>query len=163
MAVLGEHRPGHDAGLGPGPAEPAIRWRLVEPRQLRTEQRFDLVWARLLDVAAVLSAATFGAAATLTFEVHDPFRPESAGTFRLHVPGRGEAATCERLAQAGATRTSESDLTLAMPDLSSIACGGHRPVDARRRGPHHPALTRSARPRQRRVHHRRPTLPPLEF
>ena len=94
-----------------GPAEPAIRWRLVEPRQLRTEQRFDLVWARLLDVPAVLSARTFGAAATLTFEVHDAFRPESGGTFRLHVPGRGEEATCERLAQAGATSTSESDLS----------------------------------------------------
>jgi predicted acetyltransferase len=110
-----------------GPAEPAIRWRLVEPRQLRTEQRFDLVWARLLDVAAVLAARTYGAAATLTFEVHDAFRPESAGTFRLHVSGRGETGTCERIAGADAASGPAPDLTLAMPDLSSIALGGIAP------------------------------------
>lgn len=105
------------------PCEPSIRWRLVEPRQLRTLQRYDLMWARLFDVPAVLAARTYGIQGSLVLAVDDPSQPDSGGTFRLEAGADG-SATCTRLAE----RPSPSaDLSMAMPALSSISLGGLAP------------------------------------
>ena len=114
------------------PCDPSIRWRLVESRQLRTLQRYDLLWARLLDAAAVLSARTYGAPGSLVIAVDDPFRPESGGTFRLAVADDG-TAECTRTDDR--PEPASADLTMAMPALSSIALGGIAPsalADAQR-------------------------------
>jgi predicted acetyltransferase len=106
------------------PPEPLLRWRLTEPRQLRIDAQSDLVWARLLDVAAVLGARSYAAAGTLVLGVHDPFRPSTGGTFHLRAGGPGTPASCTR---ASATVDADADVTTTIAELSSIALGGVAP------------------------------------
>ncbi len=109
-----------------GPVDPAVRWRLVEPRQLRTLAVADMVWGRLLDVEAALSARSYGAAGTLDLEVTDRFHPEVGGRFRVHSPGRGTQGRCERV-EAGATADGVATVALDIADATSIALGGAAP------------------------------------
>ena len=106
-----------------GPTSPAIRWRLEEPRQLHIDARSDLIWARLLDVAAVLSARPYGTAGTLILEVNDPFLPEAGGRFRLTSAGPESAGECERLDDIGAAAAAKPDLIVNTADLASLALG----------------------------------------
>lgn len=105
------------------PVQPTIRWRLIEPRQLRTLAVTDMVWARILDVPRVLSARTYDAAGTLTMDVTDRFHPESGGRFRLCVAQAGNTGVCE----SSTDDTSTPDLTLDTADLASIVVGGVPP------------------------------------
>lgn len=109
-----------------GPLEPSIRRRLVECRQLRTEERYDLVWARILDVPAVLTARTYSVASTQTLAVVDRHRPETGGTFRLVTSPEASASRCERIADEA---VSPADLTLDIADLSSISLGAIAPSE----------------------------------
>lgn len=109
-----------------GPVDPMIRWRLVEPRQLRTHARADMVWARLLDVEAALSARTYGTSGSLTFVVADRFHPELGGRYRLSCPGRGELGRCERIGDVG-TADAADELSVDTADLASITLGGVAP------------------------------------
>lgn len=106
------------------PPEPLLRWRLVEPRQLRIEARSDLVWARLLDVAAVLGARSYEAAGTLVIGVHDPFRPSAGGTFHLRAGGPDAPASCTRVSDEV---DPHAGVVTTMADLSSVALGGVAP------------------------------------
>lgn len=120
-----------------GPADPWIRWRLAEPRQLRTEALADMVWGRLLDVPAVLSARTYGAAGELTLAVTDRFHPELGGRFRLSCTARGAPGRCERIADGSEVAAdhrpdstgggADADLTLDTADAASITLGGVAP------------------------------------
>lgn len=105
------------------PVDPAIRHRLVEPRQLRTLARADMVWARLLDVPAALSARGYGATASITLGVTDRFETELGGRFRLECAGRNELGRCERIGN----NSGPADLTIDTADLASITMGGVTP------------------------------------
>lgn len=118
------------------PPEPLLRWRLVEPRQLRIEARSDLVWARLLDVATVLGARSYDAAGTLSIGVHDPFRPSAGGTFHLRAGGPDAPASCARVADGV---DPDAEMTTTVADLSSIALGGVAPSLLARAGRLHAA------------------------
>lgn len=104
------------------PLDPVIRWRLVEPRRLRTLAATDMVWARILDVPRVLSARAYEAPGTLTLEVADHFCPDSGGRFTLSVPQAGATGLCERT-----EGTHEPDLVLDIADLSSATLGAVAP------------------------------------
>lgn len=97
-----------------GPPDPLIRWRLVEPRQLRTAAVADMTWVRILDVPAVLSARTYATAGELTLEVTDRFHPERGGVFRLTNLGG-----CERIDLPG----NAADVHLDTADLAALVMG----------------------------------------
>ena len=75
----------------------------------------DHLWVRVLDVAAALSARTYGADDALVLELHDEFRPENSGCWL--VDGGPDGATCTRTDRA-------ADLALSAADLGAIYLGG---------------------------------------
>jgi len=100
---------------GERPVDDPLRWRLPDPRRLRVRQLRDHLWVRVLDVAASLSARTYGADDTLVLELHDEFRPDNSG--RWLVDGGPDGATC--------TRTDRpADLALSAADLGALYLGG---------------------------------------
>ncbi len=64
------------------PVDEALRWMLTDARAARCDDRFDFLWARLLDVPVALSARRYERAGEVTFAVRDPLR-HAAGTYRL--------------------------------------------------------------------------------
>lgn len=101
------------------PVDDPIRWRVADPRQVRTREVTDWLWARALDVPAALSARTWGSDGTLVLEVVDQFRPQSGGRFRIEADADG-TGTC--------TATSDGpDLTLDQGDLGALYLGGVAP------------------------------------
>lgn len=105
------------------PVEPAIRYRLAEPRQLCTLARHDQMWAALLDVPAALSSRTYGDAGSLEIDVLHPAPGEATQRYHLHCPGRGATGHCETVG----TSQGPPDLTVSTPDLASIMVGGAAP------------------------------------
>lgn len=97
-----------------GPPDPLIRWRLVEPRRLRTAAVADMTWVRILDIPTVLSARKYAAEGELVLDVTDRFHPERGGAFRLANPG-----SCERIDIPAA----DADIHLDTADLASLVMG----------------------------------------
>lgn len=115
-----------------------LRWRLRDPRRLRTTAIADHLWLRLIDVPSALSARTFGEDGALTLEVREPSRPQRAGhsgsdavvtqtpdRYRLEVAGG--AGTCEPTGAA-------PDLVADVSGLGSIYLGGVSIETLRRAG-----------------------------
>jgi predicted acetyltransferase len=111
--------------IGNSPVDEPLRWLLADPRRLRLRYRNDLLWLRIVDVPAALAACRYALPGSLVLEVHDRFRPETAGRYRLE--GSPEGATCSR---TGA----EPDLSLAIEDLGSLYLGGVSPAALARAG-----------------------------
>ncbi len=103
---------------GPLAVDHVLRDTLADPRQLRTELEQDMLWLRLLDPCAALSARTYpGAAAgdTLVFQVADPLFEDLSGGYELTLSaGRGE---CRR-------SDADPDLVLDVAELGSCVLGG---------------------------------------
>ena len=100
------------------PVDDPIRWRLVEPRRLRTRELVDYLWLRILDVPGALALRTYGATDALVLDVVEGFRPASGGRFRLD--GSPAGAEC-------AATTAPPDLVLGPEELGSIYLGGIAP------------------------------------
>jgi predicted acetyltransferase len=100
---------------GERPVDDPLRWRLPDPRRLRVRQLRDHLWVRVLDVAATLSARTYGTDDALVLELHDDFRPENSGHWL--IDGGPDGATCVRTDRA-------PDLALSAADLGALALGG---------------------------------------
>lgn len=81
---------------------------LVDPRQARVRWEQDLLWVRLLDVPAALSARRYAVDGELVLEVLDAFRPQTAGTYLLR--SEGGAASCEATDRPAELRLDVSDL-----------------------------------------------------
>ncbi len=97
------------------PVDDPLRWRLPDPRRMRVRLLRDHLWVRVLDVAAALSARTYGADDALVLELVDDFRPENNGCWL--IDGGPDGATC--------TRTDRTaDLALSAADLGAIYLGG---------------------------------------
>lgn len=97
------------------PIDDPIRWRLMEPRQLRVRSLTDVLWVRMVDPAGALSDRGYAAEGALTLEVVDPFRPVNSGVYRIDAASDG--ATC--------TRTDEApELRLDVADLGAAYLGG---------------------------------------
>jgi predicted acetyltransferase len=97
------------------PVDEILLWLLADPRQLRTRYRADGLWLRILDVPAALSARLYALEGTLVFEVHDRFRPATAGRFYLEASSSG--ASCRRTGL-------EPDIVLQIADLGAAYLGG---------------------------------------
>ena len=97
------------------PPDDHLRLRLADPRQLQVTGSHDLLWVRVVDVAAALAARRYSGEGSLVLEVDDAFRPDSGGRFRL--VGGPDGAECERT-------TDEPDLSLSVPQLGATVLGG---------------------------------------
>jgi predicted acetyltransferase len=97
------------------PIDDPVRWRLADPRRLRTTHVGDHLWVRLLDLPGALAARRYAVDDALVLEVSDPVRPRNQGRFRLE--GGPDGAACEP------TRA-EPDLALDVADLGAAYLGG---------------------------------------
>jgi predicted acetyltransferase len=97
------------------PVDDPVRWRLADPRRLRTTHVGDHLWVRLLDLPGALAARRYAVTDALVLEVSDPVRPRNQGRFRLE--GGPDGAECQP------TRA-EPDLALDVADLGAAYLGG---------------------------------------
>ncbi|MFP5377425.1 MAG: GNAT family N-acetyltransferase [Acidimicrobiia bacterium] len=97
------------------PVDDPLRWMLADPRRLRVTMASDMLWARLLDVAAALAARRYRVPGTLVIDVADAFRPDAAGRYRLD--GGPDGAECRRT-------TDDADLSLTAEELGALYLGG---------------------------------------
>src|SRR5438270_3560373 len=65
------------------PPDEPLRWLLADPRGMRVTGVTDMLWLRLVDVAAALAARRYRAAGRLIIEVEDAFYPASTGRYLL--------------------------------------------------------------------------------
>ena len=108
------------------PADDPLVWALEDPRCVAARAAQDMLWLRILDVEAALSARAYDTDGELVLSVTDPLSLAS-GTYRLAV--RGGAPRVTRLSPGGTGMPgSGADVQLDVADLSSVYCGGVSPV-----------------------------------
>lgn len=100
------------------PVDEPVRWLLRDGRTLVMTEHVDLVWLRVLDVPAALSARRYATADELILEVIDSDRGGSAAG-RFHLIGDREQSYCEPTSRP-------PDLEIAQTALASIYLGGFR-------------------------------------
>ena len=116
---------------GSRPVDEPLRWMLADARKLRTVELRDMLWAKLVDVPAALSARGYGLQTELVLEV-GPAGGEGTARYKLETgPGSG---SCRR-AKGG----EKTDLVLGQADLGAIYLGGCRPSELAAAGRVHEA------------------------
>lgn len=100
------------------PVDEPFPWTMPDPGRFRVTGLYDLLWLRLVDVAAALAARRYGGEGRIVFEVADRFRPAGAGRYILDAGTGG--AECRRAA------ADEADLALEVADLGAAYIGGVR-------------------------------------
>ncbi|WP_187774357.1 GNAT family N-acetyltransferase [Lolliginicoccus suaedae] len=100
------------------PRTSLLPYLLDNPRLPAITGSFDLLWARILDVPAVLSARAYFSDCDLPFEVVDDFL-DQGGVYRLRAAGGGETGECVRVDE-------EPRVRITAGDLASIYFGEHR-------------------------------------
>lgn len=106
------------------PLDDPLPFLLADPRQVRTTGLPDGMWARVLDVPAVLAARRYAVEVEVVVEVHDEFLGRG-GRFRLH--GGPDGATC-----APADTAPDAEIDVAA--LGALLLGGHRALTLARAG-----------------------------
>ena len=104
------------------PVDEPLRWRLADPRQLRTAAIEDRLYVRILDTAAAFEARGYQAEGRLVLDVLPPTAAEGAvdvapGQWVLEAGPDG--ASCRR-----ARRGEDADLRLGLPALGTLYMGG---------------------------------------
>ncbi len=101
---------------GMRPLDEPLRWRLADPRQLRTTSINDSLWARIVDIPAALEARGYSAETELVLHVEGP------STERYVLATGASGGSC-RLAHQG----QKADLVLGLNQLGAIFLGGCQP------------------------------------
>ncbi len=91
-----------------------LHWQLVDGRALRASDRSDFLWARPLDVPALLSARRYPVEQRIVFEVVDDMGYASG---RFALDGGPDGATCTK------ART-RPEITLSASALGAVSLGG---------------------------------------
>jgi predicted acetyltransferase len=91
-----------------------LHWQLVDGRALRASDRSDFLWARPLDVPALLSARRYPVEERVVFEVVDDMGYASG---RFALDGGPDGATCTK------ART-RPEITLSASALGAVSLGG---------------------------------------
>jgi predicted acetyltransferase len=103
------------------PVDEPVRWRLADPRQLRTASVEDRLYVRVLDVPAALQGRSYRRSGRLVLELLPPLVEEkddpAVGVWVLEAGPDG--ASC-RKARAGEA----ADLRMEVTDLGSLYLGG---------------------------------------
>lgn len=97
------------------PVDEPLRWRLADPRRMRSTRLMDGLWVRLLDVPAALAARRYQVMDSLIIDVADRTRPEVAGTYELS--GGPKGSTCHRTKRS-------PDLAMDVAYLGAAYLGG---------------------------------------
>lgn len=100
------------------PLDDPLRWRLAEPRRVRTNGVSDWLWVRVLDPRGALEARRYEREGRLVLEIVDRFRPAAGGRFLLEAGPDG--AACKPTDQ-------RPDLTLGASELGAVYLGGVAP------------------------------------
>jgi predicted acetyltransferase len=98
------------------PVDDILPWLLVDARAVRCTNRADMLWVRILDPAAALSARTYAAAGRLVIALDDPERFASG---RFALDGGHDGASCVRT-------SADADLVAGVAALGSAYLGGVR-------------------------------------
>ncbi|GEM29264.1 UPF0256 protein [Nocardia neocaledoniensis NBRC 108232] len=93
-----------------------LPYLLADPRAARVTERYDTLWARVMDVPAALTARTYQRDVDTVLAVHDPFR-SAGGTFALRV--RDGIAECE-------PTTRPAELAFDLTVLGALYFGAQR-------------------------------------
>jgi predicted acetyltransferase len=105
------------------PADEPLLYMVAEPRRLQLRV-IDMLYLRLVDVAAALEARRYRTSGRLTFEVRDSFCPWNDGTYTLHGGPDGSSVT----------RGGDPDLILDSTTLGMAYLGGPRFTSLARAG-----------------------------
>lgn len=97
------------------PVDEPVRWVLADPRRLKVVDAHDMLWIRILDVPAALTARGYRQTGRLIIELSD-------GGGRWMLDAGPEGAECRAAAKGDTT-----DLRMRLADLGSIYVGGFRP------------------------------------
>jgi predicted acetyltransferase len=97
------------------PLDDPLRHLLTDPRQVTTTALNDGLWARPLDVAALLAARRYAVDVDLVLQVRDPL----LGDHAYRLAGGPDGATC-----AATTAPAEVELTVAA--VGATVLGGTR-------------------------------------
>jgi predicted acetyltransferase len=103
------------------PVDEPIRWRMADPRQLRTVDIEDRLYVRILDTAAAFEARGYQAEGRLVLDVLPPAASEAeadAAPGRWVLDAGPDGASCRR-----ARRGEEADLRLGLAALGSLYMG----------------------------------------
>jgi predicted acetyltransferase len=96
------------------PVDDTLRWLLREPRELRMRGIRDILWARILDLPAVLEGRRYRGSGSVVLEVEDRFLPRNAGRWRIDVAdGEGRVTAVD----------SDADAALGIGDLATLFTG----------------------------------------
>jgi predicted acetyltransferase len=99
-----------------------VRWRLADPRQLRTSAVEDRLYVRVLDTAAAFEARGYQAEGRLVLDVAPPDSDEGdvdGAPGRWVLEAGPDGASCRR------ARTGDDvDLRLGLPALGTLLMGG---------------------------------------
>lgn len=104
------------------PVDEPIRWRLADPRQLRTVGIEDRLYVRILNPAAAFEARRYQGEGRLVLDVLPPAASEGEadeGPGRWVLEAGPDGASCRR-----ARRDEEPDLRLGLAALGSLYMGG---------------------------------------
>jgi predicted acetyltransferase len=104
--------------LGNRPVDEPVRWLLPDARRLVATQLVDMLWLRLLDIPAALSARRYALDGEVVLEVVDDATPPLAGG-RFLLRASGDEVEC-------APTSRDADLVLDQKALASIYLGGFR-------------------------------------
>jgi len=97
------------------PLDEPLRWMLADPRRLRTTERADHLWVRILDVPAALAARGYNLDERLVIEVTSP-DTSAAGRFVLETGP--ESGACR-----AAKRGEKAQLVMGLAELGAIYLG----------------------------------------
>lgn len=105
------------------PIDEPARWLMPDGRALRQDYAGDLLWLRLLDVPAALTARSYAVPGHLVLQISDEdFGRYGAGRFALDVDTDG--AHCQ-------PTTAAADLQISQRTLASVYLGGRTFAQAR--------------------------------
>ncbi len=106
------------------PLDEPLPWLLEDPRQVRTTQLNEGMWARLVDPAIAFAARRYGIDDALVLDVADENVPAAS---RWRIEGGPDGAACKPV-------DASPDVRLGAAALGSILLGGHRPSTLARAG-----------------------------
>jgi predicted acetyltransferase len=92
-----------------------LAMKLIEPRRIKVESRFDALWILILDVVAALEARSYEQDGAIRFTIANSFRRDVEGSYGLSIEdGVGECARID----------GDTDIEVDLDVLGALYLGG---------------------------------------
>jgi len=92
-----------------------LAMKVVEPRRIKQEARFDSLWIVILDVVVALEARSYEQDGAVRFTITDSFRPDVQGSYELVI--ENGSGSCSRIDDDG-------DFEIDIDVLGALYLGG---------------------------------------